>query len=295
MARRFFPLHSRNGVGVHFYLFFRRNGGWGVLGGQLGVYKDIQNTVLVQESLNVLVHAVHELKVQVAVLNTQHKHLTERVRVLEDMNKARTGGVTDEKCAEDIVAEEPQRKKGRKQNAEEKRIADRCAKVLKKNSEYPLHQAACDGERNEVLDHFILNLKIHVDIKENDNGSTPLHVAAYKGYTSVIDHLLTRGAAIDAKTDNGMTPLHIAADEGHTAIVDHLLNRGAAIDAKNKGGWTPLHIAAQEGHTAIGEHLLTRGAAIDAKTDNGTTPLWMAENQGHNEVAALLRSKGGTL
>ena len=182
----------------------------------------------VQESLNVLVQAVHELKVQVAVMNTQNKHITERVRVLEDMNKARTGGVTDEKCAEDIVAEEPQRKKGRKQNAEEKYIADRCAKVLKKNPQYPLHQAAKDGECNEVLDHFIVNLKIHIDAKD-ENGSAPLFVAAYKGYTSVMDHLLTRGAAIDAKNKGGWTPLRIAEDEGHNDVVALLKSKGGTL------------------------------------------------------------------
>ena len=100
------------------------------------------------------------------------------------MNNTRTGGVTDEKCAEDIVAEEPQRKKGRKKNAEGQRIiADRCAKVQKKCSEYPLHHAACDGECNEVLDHFIVNLKIHIDAKAQ-NDWTPLHVAAFKGHIS---------------------------------------------------------------------------------------------------------------
>lgn len=42
----------------------------------------------------------------------------------------------------------------------------------------------------------------------NDDGNTPLHLAALNGMTAVVDLLLTKGAPIVAANNNGLSPLH---------------------------------------------------------------------------------------
>src|SRR5882762_8112045 len=47
-----------------------------------------------------------------------------------------------------------------------------------------------------------------------------------------------------AKDENGFTPLHLAAANGHKDMVDFLLTTKADVNAKDNSGSTPLHQAA---------------------------------------------------
>ena len=91
-----------------------------------------------------------------------------------------------------------QKKGDQEKRADEKCIVDLCAEVVKKDAKYPL----C----NEVLDHFILNRKIHVDAQNwATSGWTPLHCAAMYGRTNTVEHLLSRKANVNVKTTEGMS------------------------------------------------------------------------------------------
>ncbi|VCX37855.1 unnamed protein product [Gulo gulo] len=68
------------------------------------------------------------------------------------------------------------------------------------------------------------------------------------------------------------TPLCIAAARGHTACVRHLLSRGADPDA-SPGGQGALHEACLGGHTACAQLLLQHGADPDLLSAEGLTPL----------------------
>ncbi len=83
-----------------------------------------------------------------------------------------------------------------------------------------------------------------------------------------------------------------AARNGHTQVVDYLLDRGAAIDAKGVFGATGLHWAAMNGHRNTVDLLLARGASVairDARF-NGTPEDWAKEG-GHVEIADALHAR----
>ena len=53
---------------------------------------------------------------------------------------------------------------------------------------------------------------------------------------------------IDTTANDGSTPLHWAAFNGHKEGAVYLIEQGAAVDATNKYGNTPLNVAAGKGH-----------------------------------------------
>ncbi len=61
-------------------------------------------------------------------------------------------------------------------------------------------------------------------------------VPPFRGHETVMQLLLDRGAAIEAKDHSGLTALLCATYQGHKAIVQLLLDRGAAIEAKDQDG-----------------------------------------------------------
>jgi len=49
---------------------------------------------------------------------------------------------------------------------------------------------------------------------------------------------------LESANNNGWTPLNIAAQNGHVEVVRELLKHGAKLESANNKGWTLLNIAA---------------------------------------------------
>lgn len=71
--------------------------------------------------------------------------------------------------------------------------------------------------------------------------TTPLGIAAARGHTDCLHHLLSRGADPDA-SPGGRGPLHEACLGGHTACAQLLLQHGAHPDLLSAEGLAPLHL-----------------------------------------------------
>jgi ankyrin repeat protein len=107
-------------------------------------------------------------------------------------------------------------------------------------------------------------------------GSTPLHFAAHRGLTDVVQALLAAGADVHAlEAVSQSTPLHWAAEGGHLAIVDLLLAHGASLEVRDDWhrltplGWaTVVDWAPQYRDDRVGTvgQLLAAGAALDPFT-----------------------------
>jgi ankyrin repeat protein len=94
-----------------------------------------------------------------------------------------------------------------------------------------------------------------------------MHLAAARGFPRAVALLADAGADVDLpREEDGRTPLHIAANEGSAAVVGVLLSRGARPDPRDVGGWRPLHVASYFGSAAIADLLLRAGARADART-----------------------------
>jgi ankyrin repeat protein len=108
---------------------------------------------------------------------------------------------------------------------------------LEENNPHRLHQALRNARSNGV------NTKNMV----NRAGVPFISIATSHcdGKKSTIKLLISFGASIHAVDRyDGQTPLHIAASKRFTAVVEYLLSCGANANAKDARGRTPLMIAA---------------------------------------------------
>ncbi|KAL1846327.1 hypothetical protein Daus18300_014290 [Diaporthe australafricana] len=107
------------------------------------------------------------------------------------------------------------------------------------------------GEIMKLLLHYQAN--VHA---VSDGGWTPLHNAAQKGLTSVVERLLEAGASINARLSNGMTALHWAAFNGFEDVVNVLMSEQEAdLNIKDGFGRAPWLCAAEQGHYQLIELL----------------------------------------
>ncbi len=67
--------------------------------------------------------------------------------------------------------------------------------------------------------------------------------AAQTGNTEALKQHLFAGADVNAKTKSGTTPLHLAAWKGHKVTAELLIAKGANENAKMVDGRTPLDAA----------------------------------------------------
>jgi ankyrin repeat protein len=138
-----------------------------------------------------------------------------------------------------------------------------------------------------------------INIPSGTCGETPLHRAVRHNKYRMIDLLLARGAAVNAKDSQESTPLHYAARGGDDETGKVLLARGADLNAVDNCGRTPLHLAAQARYVSraedMAELLLSHGAQLEARDLEGRTPLMYAARDGKDGIAVVLITSGAEI
>ena len=192
-----------------------------------------------------------------------------------------------------------------------------------------LNRSLIDASRNndERAVKGLIDRGADPDGQPRPDGSA-IHAAAAFGHSNIVNILLKKGAAINAKDPREITPLQAAAVEGHSAVVRLLLHKGALInetnglhgtalcaatsrakldvvrillkkgaDANIKGGpyGNALQAAAGIGNTKVAGLLLNSGAKINAKGEGDCTALQVASFAGSAEIVRLLLIRGADI
>ena len=113
----------------------------------------------------------------------------------------------------------------------------------------------------------------------DEEGMTPLHLAAISGNTAALSLLLAQcdPATLDTADTSGHTALHWAAVCGQLGCAQLLLGAGADPDTRDPGGGAALHYAAQADHAELVAALLEGGADPGLRDTAGRTPeMWAA-------------------
>ena len=173
----------------------------------------------------------------------------------------------------------------------------------------PLHYAArygknvtagCETEDySEETDTGLAVVRLLVEAgadynRQDDYSLTPLHHAAMRGYTKVVNYLLSLdNINKDSRDKQGSTALHIAATYKNERISRLLLEGGASCRIKDKQRQSPLHRAAQEGSSQIIRLMFDdleaeeKEDAIHEEDSDGNTPLTLAVQAGNCEAVAV--------
>ena len=77
----------------------------------------------------------------------------------------------------------------------------------------------------------------------NYDHDTPIHHAAGKGHTEIVEELLASGANVNDKNIYGFSAIIYAAENGNMDIITKLLQNGANLNDSNKNGFTPIILA----------------------------------------------------
>ncbi|KAM0031081.1 putative protein S-acyltransferase [Helianthus debilis subsp. tardiflorus] len=122
-------------------------------------------------------------------------------------------------------------------------------------------------------------------------GYQTTHVAAQYGQTAFLYHIVTKwNADPDVPDNEGRSPLHWAAYKGFADSIRLLLFLDAHRGRQDKEGCTPLHWSAIRGNLEACTVLVQAGKKDDLMvTDNtGLTPAQLASDKNHRQVAFFL-------
>ena len=172
----------------------------------------------------------------------------------------------------------------------------------------PLLAAALAGDLAQVQDRLS-----HGDdpaIQDNE-GRSPLYLAAREGFAAVVLALITAGAKFDRLTamdsdaerlelngrlsDPAIAKLSLLATGSMSFTIDH----GRTMEEHRRRGpyegWnahSPLMAAARRGHLGIVEALIAAGAPVDQPGERGRTALSLATRLGQRTVVRTLLAAG---
>lgn len=108
-----------------------------------------------------------------------------------------------------------------------------------------------------------------INARDRATGDGGLHIVARERNRSWLGFLISKGARVDLQNNEGMTPLAVAAQIGWVEGVETLLARKASVDLANRRGETPLMFAVFRRDLQTARVLIAAGAD-PRKTDNAS-------------------------
>lgn len=140
-----------------------------------------------------------------------------------------------------------------------------------------------------VTQHKIdLNAKFVEVRKKNHADLCPIHLAAYRGYTYMLQYLIESKCDVNKTTATlRRTALHFAVLRHKLACMLLLIRAGAKIDAKDTFSNSPCHYAADDGYCQILDRLIRRGVNVNTQDITSKTPLMKAVR--NNKTDAVIR------
>ncbi|CAM4184137.1 hypothetical protein BOTU111921_15795 [Bordetella tumbae] len=165
-----------------------------------------------------------------------------------------------------------------------------------------LHRAADLGHA-DMIELLVRNLPPQALNARNQDGSTPLILAAKHGNVDVVKTLLTAGASPDMQDNRGLTALIYAALSGALEVIKMLLGYASAGDVARSAPAADIHAQDNEGKNALmraleNKHfdvaalLLENKADVHARAKDGATAGMLAALSGHIVAINLLAKYG---
>jgi hypothetical protein len=133
--------------------------------------------------------------------------------------------------------------------------------------------------------------------KYNENGLTPLWMAAFKNDSASVKTLIYYGADVNGLTKNGMPPIVVGSIVSGFESVRILLTNGADVNWKSSASKNqqPIRFASNKGTVEFVQMLLAAGADLESKADDGGTPLLAAVYSNNYNLAKFYFEQGANV
>ncbi|KAK6189883.1 hypothetical protein SNE40_001857 [Patella caerulea] len=127
--------------------------------------------------------------------------------------------------------------------------------------------------------------------------TTPLFIAARRGFMSVLAYLVDHGARVSVPDLNLYTALHHVITKPNAILfVQKLITTGLEINLQNKLGETPLYLATKYRSGGVVKTLLNSyDCDVNLSDKEGITPLHLAVEQNDVGIFKLLHHHGATV
>lgn len=123
----------------------------------------------------------------------------------------------------------------------------------------PLHEAAIAGDFKQL--DLLLRAGADRNAKDAKHGNTPLHEAAWRGYSKCVKALCVLPKPSKESKPPKSKHLKDAVQNTHGTMHSSLLG------TRNAGGFSPLHLAAQNGHNQSCREILLAGGDPDVQNN----------------------------
>lgn len=122
----------------------------------------------------------------------------------------------------------------------------------------------------------------------NQNGDTPLHLAAFHGFDDVFRLLVQARSHIKTQNKFGLSALHVATLHGHGNIIRTTWELGASLNVLDKTGGSPLQTAALCNDASITGVLLAAGFNAPQMNEERNTAMSIARERPSPNVLVVL-------
>ena len=154
---------------------------------------------------------------------------------------------------------------------------------------------ACEHDSVDLADILLTEFNLDPSSILDDQGNTPLHIAALCGYKEMVSLLLTKyNCYVNCRNAKEQTPLHLICSQRLSDPIERLIKLfvsvcGADVTIRDGNGDQPIHISAQAGCTNVITTLIVDyDCNPHSKGFKNRTLLHQALERGHTSTAKAL-------